>query len=47
MAMKLFDLFDAENIKVEDPGLRHYITITSRLMIKSRGRRDLKKQKQT
>ena len=36
--MKLFDLFDAENIKVEDPGLRHYITITSRLMIKSRGR---------
>lgn len=38
MTMKIFDLFGVENVRVEDPGLRHYINLEPKLLIKSRGR---------
>ncbi|MBI5148657.1 30S ribosomal protein S7 [Candidatus Pacearchaeota archaeon] len=38
MTMKIFDLYTAEDIKIEDPALRHYINLDSKLVIKSRGR---------
>ena len=37
-AMKIFDIFDVSEVKVEDHGLRRYITISAVLMPKSRGR---------
>jgi small subunit ribosomal protein S7 len=36
--MKIFDLFDVSDIKVEDPGLRRYIDIGGKLLIKNQGR---------
>lgn len=36
--MKIFDLYEAKDIKVEDPGLRRYICLSEKLMIKSHGR---------
>ena len=36
--MKIFDLFDAKDIKVEDPGLRRYIDVSEKLLIKNQGR---------
>jgi len=36
--MKIFDLYDAKDIKIEDPGLRRYICLSEKLMIKSHGR---------
>lgn len=36
--MKIFDLWDTQDIKVEDPGLKRYISVEPRLMPKSRGR---------
>ena len=36
--MKIFDLYEARDIKVEDPGLRRYICLSEKLMIKSHGR---------
>lgn len=36
--MKLFDMFDSSDIKVEDPGLRSYISLEPRILIKSHGR---------
>jgi len=36
--MKIFDLYDAKDIKVEDVGLKRYINISEKLMIKSHGR---------
>jgi len=36
--MKLFDLYDIKDLKVEDPGLRRYIIFNDKLMIKSHGR---------
>lgn len=36
--MKLFDLWETEEIKVEDPGLRRYITLDGKLVPKSKGR---------
>ena len=36
--MKIFDMYETKDIVVEDPGLKRYINITEKLMIKSRGR---------
>lgn len=36
--MKLFDLYSTEGIEVKDPGLKKYINLDERTMIKSRGR---------
>jgi small subunit ribosomal protein S7 len=35
---KLFGLYDVNNIKVNDPGMKKYINLDPRLMIKSHGR---------
>ncbi len=39
MAMKIFDLFTVEEVKIEDPGLKRYINLDVRLILKSRGRK--------
>ncbi len=36
--MKIFNLYDVSNIKVEDPGLKNVINVDYKLVIKSRGR---------
>jgi small subunit ribosomal protein S7 len=36
--MKLFDLFETENLVVNDPGLKNYINVEPRIIIKSHGR---------
>jgi len=36
--MKIFDLYDIKDLKVEDPGLRRYISLSEKLLIKSHGR---------
>ncbi len=36
--MKIFDLFTAEDVKIEDPGLKRYINLDVKLILKSRGR---------
>ncbi len=36
--MKLFDLFDVAEIKVEDPGLKRYLNVSPMLLPKNRGR---------
>ncbi len=36
--MKIFDLFSAEGVVVGDPGLKHVIDLTPRLLLKSHGR---------
>jgi len=36
--MKLFDLFETENLILTDPGLKAYINVEPRLIIKSHGR---------
>jgi len=38
MVMKLFDIFDVTDVKVEDPGLRHYIGLDAKFVPRSRGR---------
>jgi len=35
---KLFDLYDVSEIKVEDPGMRRYINLDAKLVVKSQGR---------
>jgi len=35
---KLFDIYDVSDVKVEDPGMRRYINLDPRLMVKSHGR---------
>lgn len=35
---KIFDLYETENISVEDPGLKNVINLKSRLILKSHGR---------
>ena len=35
---KLFDLYDVSDIKVEDPGMRRYINLEPKLVVKSHGR---------
>ena len=36
--MKIFDIYDTEEIKIEDFGLKRYINLDVKLMLKSRGR---------
>jgi len=36
--MKIFDLYETKDVKVEDVGLKNYINISEKLMIKSKGR---------
>lgn len=36
--MKIFDLFDTEGVKIEDPGLRRYINLDIRLTLRTGGR---------
>ena len=36
--MKLFDMFDTADININDPGLKGYISLEPRLLIKSHGR---------
>ena len=36
--MKIFDLYETNSIKVEDPGLKRYINLREKLLIKSHGR---------
>jgi small subunit ribosomal protein S7 len=36
--MKIFDLYETKDVKVEDVGLKNYINISEKLMIKSHGR---------
>ncbi len=38
MEMKIFGLFDASDIGVEDPGMRRVINLNAKLMLKSHGR---------
>jgi len=38
MQFKIFDLYDISEIKVEDFGLKRYIDLTPKLVVKSRGR---------
>jgi small subunit ribosomal protein S7 len=35
---KLFGLYDVSNIKVEDPGMRRYVNLEPKLLVKSHGR---------
>jgi len=35
---KLFDLYDVSDIKVEDPGMKRYINLEPKLVVKSQGR---------
>jgi small subunit ribosomal protein S7 len=36
--MKIFGLFDMSEVKVEDPGLKNYVNLSSMIMPKNRGR---------
>ncbi|MFC1685556.1 30S ribosomal protein S7 [Nanoarchaeota archaeon] len=36
--MKIFDMFDVSEVKVEDPGLRRYLNLSAKLVPKNRGR---------
>jgi small subunit ribosomal protein S7 len=36
--MKLFDMFETENVVVTDPGLKRYINLEPKLIVKSHGR---------
>lgn len=36
--MKLFDIYDVSEVRIEDPGLRKYINLDARLLLKSHGR---------
>ena len=36
--MKIFDLYDIKEVKVEDPGLRRVINLDAKLILKSHGR---------
>ena len=38
LKFKIFDLYETENIPVEDPGLKNVISLKSRLILKSHGR---------
>jgi small subunit ribosomal protein S7 len=37
-SMKLFGLFDASEVKIEDPGLKRVINLNEKLLLKSHGR---------
>ena len=36
--MKIFDLYETKDVKVEDPGLKKYINLDERLVLKSHGK---------
>lgn len=36
--VKIFDLFEVENIEIKDPGLKDYINLEPKFIVKSRGR---------
>lgn len=38
---KLFDKYDVSNIEIKDPALKPYMTINSKLLVKSYGRRNM------
>lgn len=38
MMVKIFDTFDISEVKVDDPGLKRYINLSSKLVLKSHGR---------
>lgn len=38
MALKLFNLYDVENVSIEDPGLKRVVVVEPRLLVKSHGR---------
>lgn len=38
MELKIFDLYDASNVKISDVGLKRYINLEPKLMLKSKGR---------
>ena len=38
LTFKIFDLYETENISVEDPGLKNVINLKPKLMLKSHGR---------
>lgn len=38
MTIKIFDMFDITDVKVEDMGLKKYINLTPKLVLKSHGR---------
>ncbi len=38
VAMKIFGLFDASDVRVEDPGLKRVVNLTPKLTLKSHGR---------
>lgn len=38
MVVKIFDMFDVTDVRVEDMGLKKYINLTPRLVLKSHGR---------
>jgi small subunit ribosomal protein S7 len=38
MAFKIFDLWDISEVKAEEPGLKRYINVDARLVLKSHGR---------
>lgn len=38
MNFKVFDMYDVENIQVDDPALKPYINVDGKLLVKSRGR---------
>lgn len=42
MEFKIFDLYDASEIKIEDPGLKAVINIQPKLIVKSQGRNVVK-----
>jgi len=36
--MKIFDLYSVDDVKLEDPGMRHYINLNVKLVLKTKGR---------
>ncbi len=38
MIFKIFDLWDTAEVKVEDPGLKRYVSLDAKLLIKSHGK---------
>ena len=38
MAIKIFNIYDISEVKVEDPGLKKYINLEPKLILKSHGR---------
>ncbi len=36
--MKIFDIYETKEVKVEDPGLKRYLNLDERLVLKSHGR---------